>query len=78
MGGSQVHNNATAWPNLGLLDSNKLDSKLGPSVAINKKKVRLKIFHLKKIQHLNIELTLYCNKGSYFLTIFIYQNIHRY
>ena len=34
MGGSQVHNNATAWPNLVLLDSNKLDSKLGPSVAI--------------------------------------------
>ena len=32
-GGSQVHNNATAWPNLGLLDSNKFDSKLGPSVA---------------------------------------------
>ena len=32
-GGSQVHNNATAWPNLVLLDSNKLDSKLGPSVA---------------------------------------------
>ena len=33
-GWSQVHNNATAWPNLGLLDSNQLDSKLGPSVAI--------------------------------------------
>ena len=32
-GGSQVHNNATACPNLGLLDSNQLDSKLGPSVA---------------------------------------------
>ena len=28
-GGSKVHNNATAWPNLVLLDSNKLDSKLG-------------------------------------------------
>ena len=32
-GWSQVHNNATAWPNLGLLDSNQLDSKMGPSVA---------------------------------------------
>ena len=32
-GGSQVHNNATAWPNLVSLELNKLDSKLGPSVA---------------------------------------------
>ena len=37
-GGSQVHDNAIGWPNLVLLDSNKLDSKLGPSVAIKSEK----------------------------------------
>ena len=29
-GGSPVHNNVTAWPNLGLLDSNKLRFHFGP------------------------------------------------